>query len=211
MVRFTKTSTTSCAAGLLLSLSLLTACSHRQAVSFAPLEDEFVYSTLAFSPVSASAVGYHQHKGVDLDIALDDFSGRAIDRERSFLTSFHQRLIQVDTATLTPEDRADYDIIENQIALSLFDIDVERTAAHNPTMYVELIGSALFNPYMLDYAPKDARARHIIARLEKLPAFCEQARRNLGIAPAIWIKVAREENQGNIALVEKNAARVHAG
>ena len=161
--------------------------------------------------MNASAQGYHQHKGADFDTALDDFSGRALDRDRSFLTAFHQRLVQVDTAALTPEDHADYDIIENQIALSLFDIDVERTAAHNPTMYIELIGSALFNPYMLNYAPKELRAKHIIARLEKLPAFCEQARRNLTNAPAIWIKVALEENTRQHHACGKNAPWVCAG
>ncbi len=188
---------------LLPFLLALTACTRHPAAPFAPLEDEFVYTTLSFSPVNASARGYHEHKGANLDTTLDDFSPRAINRQRDFYTSFHQRMVQVDAAHLPPEDRADYDIIENQIALALFDLDIERTAGRNPTMYVELIGAALFNPYMLEYAPKAERAKHIVARLEKVPAFCETARRNLYGSPAIWIKVAREENQGNIALVEK--------
>ncbi|MCU1258676.1 MAG: hypothetical protein JWO80_1561 [Bryobacterales bacterium] len=183
---------------------LLTGCSaNKQAVSFAPLEDEFVYTTLSFSPIDASAQGYHTHQGANLDTALDDLSRQAINRRRDFYSSFHQRLANVDVNRLPPEDRADYDIIQNELGLALFDLDIAQTWNHNPTRYVELIGSALFNPYILDYAPKPERAKHIIARLEKVPAFCETAQRNLFRAPAIWIKVAREENEGNIQLVDK--------
>jgi uncharacterized protein (DUF885 family) len=68
---------------------------------------------------------------------------------------------------------------------------------------VELLGSALFNPLILEYAPKEERYRHIIARLEKLPAFVDTARRQLRGVPAIWAKVAKEENDGNIGLVDQ--------
>jgi len=186
-------------AGATILLFTMACSGNRQAVPFAPLEDEFVYTTLSFSPINASAQGYHKN----MDTALDDFSRRSIDNQRKFYSSFHQRLAQVDAGKLSPEDRADYDIIQDQLGLALFDLDIAQTMNHNPQMYVELIGSALFNPYMLEYAPKAERAKHIIARLEKLPAFCEQAKRNLFRVPEVWTKVAREENAGNIALVDK--------
>ncbi len=47
---------------------------------------------------------------------------------------------------------------------------------HNPTIYVELVGNALFNPFVLEYAPMETRYRHIIQRLFKVPELMQQAR-----------------------------------
>ena len=44
---------------------------------------------------------------------------------------------------------------------------------------------------------------HIIARLEKIPAFLETAQSQLVAAPPIWMQVAKEENDGNIDLIDK--------
>src|SRR5713226_4282840 len=41
---------------------------------FSKLTEEFVYSSLALSPVSATSAGYHEHNGVSLDEKLDDYS-----------------------------------------------------------------------------------------------------------------------------------------
>jgi uncharacterized protein (DUF885 family) len=85
----------------------------------------------------------------------------------------------------------------------LFELEKERSHEHNPALYVELVGKALFVPLALEYAPKEDRYKHIIARLEKLPAFLEQAKKNLQASPAVWTQLAREENDGNIRLVER--------
>src|SRR5215831_6446906 len=56
---------------------------------------------------------------------------------------------------------------------------------------------------MLKYAPKEKRFRDITRRLEKMRALFEQAKANLTDAPEVWNRVAREENQGNIDLIDK--------
>ncbi len=175
--------------------------------AFSVLEDDFVYSVLAFSPVSAAAQGYHSHQGRNFDTALDEVSVAAIDSQRSYLSSFHRQISLVDPASLSAEERADYDIIQDQLAYMLFDLDIAQSWRHNPTIYVELAGAALFNPYVLNYAPQAERARHIIARLDQIPTFFDHVIRILVAAPAPWIQVARDENQGNIALVDQTLRR----
>lgn len=182
---------------------LLVSCHKKSTASFSLLEEDFVFSMLAFSPVSASAQGYHSDPQRDFDTALDDMSMAALDGRRSYLSAFHLRLAEVDKQTLSPEDRADYDTIQDLIANELFDLDIAQSWRHNPTLYVESVGAALFNPYVLNYAPPAERAKHIIARLQKVPIFFDQADRNLFAAPPMWIQVARQENQGNIELVDK--------
>ncbi len=182
---------------------LLCACKKNINPQFPSLEEEFVGTTLSFSPANATAQGYHSHMGADLDNALDDVSNQGIQKQRNYYAAFHEKLGQIDRESLAPEDQADFDIIQDRIALALLDLDVIQTWRHNPTYYVELLGNALFTPYVLEYAPKEKRAQHIISRLEKTPRFLEQAKRNLFAAPDVWIKVAKEENEGNIELVDK--------
>jgi uncharacterized protein (DUF885 family) len=170
---------------------------------FSKLEDEFIYTTLSFSPVSATSAGYHRHQGANLDRELDDFNAASLDRQKKFYENIRGRLhTAARSEKLSPEDRADYDIMMGQIELALLDLDTIQSHRHNPTVYVELIGNALFNPLSLEYAPKPERLRDIIARIEKVPAFLDQARANLTESPEIWTKVAEEENQGNIDLLE---------
>ena len=88
------------------------------------------------------------------------------------------------------------------ISLQLLELDEIQNWRHNPTVYVEMAGNGLFYPWSLDYAPKAERYRHIIARLEKIPALVEQAKKNLASAPEIWTTVAMEENDGNIGLID---------
>ena len=104
---------------------------------------------------------------------------------------------------MSAEDRADYQIIDNQINLSLLELDKIQNYRHNPTVYVELVGNALFNPFVLEYAPIDQRYRQIIERLKKIPALMQQGQANLQDSPEVWNRVAREENEGNLDLIDK--------
>ncbi len=171
---------------------------------FSKLADEFVYSSLTFSPVTATAAGLHQYQGQNLDEQLDDTSPSALDHQREYYQRLRERLQnEIKPNDLSAESRADLHIVQNQIELALLDLEETQSYLHNPTVYVEMTGNALFNPLTLEYAPLPVRIRHIIARLQKLPLLLDQARTNLISSPAIWTKVAAEENEGNIALVDK--------
>jgi uncharacterized protein (DUF885 family) len=182
---------------------LLAGCASRKAETLLPLVEEFVYSSLAFSPVGATGAGYHEHQGRRLDELLDDFSPAALEAQRAFYRSFQQRLAAFRPEQLAPEELADYEILRGQIALALLELDSIQNFRHNPTVYVELLGNAFFYPHVLEYAPLAERVRHIIARLEKVPGFLEQAKKNLADAPEIWTAVAVEENDGNLRLIDK--------
>ena len=83
------------------------------------------------------------------------------------------------TGQLTREDRADLAIMQDQIALNLLDLNEIHSHLHSPQLYVETLGNALFAPYVLEYAPKPERIRHIMARLQKVPLYLDQASTNL--------------------------------
>jgi uncharacterized protein (DUF885 family) len=190
----------------LAALICLTACN--QAPSPARQDSEkltkdFIYGTLALSPVSATQAGYHQHEGKALDDLLDDYSAAGLEQQRGFCKGIQDRANAMEAAKLDKEQKADLDIIKNNAGLCLLELNTIQSFKHNPTVYVELVGSALFPPYMLNYAPIEQRFDHITHRLEKVPALYEQAKANLTDAPEVWNRVAREENDGNIALIDK--------
>ena len=193
-------------AALLLFLLTTVSCSRRGpaqlSADFQKLSEEAVYKILSFSPVGASGQGLHKFDGQDFDRDLDNVNYFAIRKQRDYYVDLHKRLDKFDRNALTPEDRADYEILEYQIGLALFDIDIAESWRRSPQTYVELLGSALFNPLVLEYAPKEKRFGDIVARLEKIPAFTETARRQLSEVPSVWIGVAKEENDGNIDLID---------
>lgn len=185
-----------------IAVLAIAGCASRRKTELAPLLDEFVYTTLSFSPSSATAQGYHTHQGRKLDDELDDFSYQALHRQMQFYSDFHKRLEQIDRARLSSEDRADIDIVEGQIALALLDLGLIRSAQGNPTVHVEALGNALFTPFVLEYAPLADRFRSIIARLRKTPHYVDVAQGMLRSVPPAWSEVAAEENQGNIELID---------
>jgi uncharacterized protein (DUF885 family) len=199
------------AACLLISSALMAQTSNSSVeanAKFAKLSEDFIHQTLALSPSTASQAGYHQHvdpktgKTIALDALLDDVSPAGVAEQRRVYAQFRERFrTETPLATLGVEDAADWQLIDDQIALTLLEFDRIQNYKHNPTDYVELLGSALFQPLTDDYAPQDVRLGHILSRISATPRFLEQARGQLVDADPIFIKVAIEENEGNVDLI----------
>jgi uncharacterized protein (DUF885 family) len=178
-------------------------CSKSAPPDFDKMSHDLIYGSLALSPVSATQAGLHDYNNVPLDEMLDDYSAAGIEQARKFYQEFQSRFAALDQNALDKEQKADLQIVNDNIGLYLLEFDTIQSYKHNPTVYVELAGNAVFVPYMLKYAPKEKRFQHIIKRLEKMPALFEQAKANLVDAPEVWNRVAREENDGNIDMIDK--------
>lgn len=186
---------------------------------FARLSEEFIHETLALSPSNASQAGYHQHidpktgKTIALDALLDDVSAAGMAEQRRVYAEWRERFRkETPLASLNIEDAADWQLIDDQIALTLLEFDRIQNYKHNPTVYVELLGGALFQPLTDDYASQDVRLGDILSRIAATPHFLDQARSELVDADPIFITVAVEENEGNIDLIQSTiAAAIPAG
>jgi uncharacterized protein (DUF885 family) len=187
---------------------------------FSQLSEDFIHETLALSPSSASQAGYHKHvdpktgKTIALDALLDDMSPSGMAEQRRVYTAWQQRFhAETPVASVGIEDAADWHLIDDQISFNLLELDRIQSYKHNPTIYVELLGSALFQPLTDDYAPQDVRLSDILSRVAATPRFLTQARSELVDADPIFIKVAVEENDGNIDMIQNliaNAAKGNA-
>ena len=85
------------------------------AMQFDKLTEDFLYGSLALSPVSATATGYHLHNGVPLDELVDDYSAGGLDQQRTFYKDFQLRIAALDVTTLDKEQHVDLDIMKNNI------------------------------------------------------------------------------------------------
>ena len=174
----------------------------------------FPFQSLALTPIAATAAGYHEHvEGADeeglggtkiaLDEMLDDYSPAGVQKRVSFYKDFRKRLHDaVEREKLAGDLWADYAVIDNHIARELVELERIRSHEHNPNLYVRLLGTALYTPLVHEYASKAERYQHIIARLDKIPGFIDQAKQNLQSSPSIWTEVAQQGNAGLISLIE---------
>ena len=181
-------------------LLLATGCRHTAQIS--DFTAEFVYTVLSFSPSAAAAAGLHEYKGQVFDEQLDDLGPAAIDHQRRFYEDFNQRLGQFDPDQMTAQERADLAILQDRVGFALLDLVQLRSYLHNPLLYVRTLGNALYTPYVVDYAPKVERFRHIAARLRQVPLLLDQASTNMTSVPAVWAKAAIEADRGIIDLVD---------
>src|SRR5260370_38220944 len=94
-------------------------------------------------------------------------------------------MARLDTASLDAEQRADIDIMHDALGAARLELDEIQGYRHNPTSYVELLGNALYTPYVLQYAPALQRYRHIINRLNKVPERIRQPEPNLKTSPEV--------------------------
>jgi uncharacterized protein (DUF885 family) len=202
---------------LVLSASALTAqsasTSHVANEKFAKLSEEFIHETLALSPSSASQAGYHKHvnpktgQTIALDSLLDDVSPEGFATQRRVYTQWRERFhTETPVSSLGAQDAADWHLIDDQIGLNLLELDRIQNYKHNPTVYVELLGGALFQPLTDEYAAEDVRLSDVLSRVAATPTFVDQARSELVDADPIFIKVAVQENDGNINLIQDTIA-----
>jgi len=181
--------------------------SHDANQRFMALATDFMHASLAMVPSNASAAGYHEHRDtsgrvVALDAVLDDFSAAGYEAQERFYTDWRRRFAATPRRTLAPQEAADWQLIDDQIALQLLEYQRIQNTRHNPTVQVEAIGNALFLPLTQEYAPKETRVGHVLSRLEQVPRALEQAKGILVDADPIFIKVAIQEDEGNVDLIQ---------
>ena len=183
-------------------------------VKFAQLSEQFMKDSLALSPTNASQAGYHKHldpktgKTIELDAVLDDMSLKAMGEQRDFYQQWRVRFHrETPIAGLTPEDAADWQLIDDQIGLNLLEFDKIQNYQHNPTVAVELIGNALFLPLTETYASQDVRLGHVLSRIRQIPRLLDQVKQYLSEVDPIFTTTAIQENDGNIDLIENTVAQ----
>lgn len=175
---------------------------------FSKFTERFLHEALALSPVGAAAAGYHRHfdartgREVLLDEHVDDFTAAGLAHQREVLRGLRRESENYAPARLDAAERIDLAIMRNALDDAEFELDRVQAHRHNPTLYVNSLGFALFQPMVQDYAPLAVRLKHILARMGEIPAFLAAARANLADTDPVFTEAAVEGTEGNISVVE---------
>src|SRR3569623_133063 len=191
----------------LVALSLGATASHAapphratgSAASFKALSQEYIATLTRLDPVQATQLGDHAYDGGLPDVRA---AGRA--QERAQWQRLLTMLGKIERARLSPDDQVDYLLLKNQLEYSLWDIDREQDWAWNPQYYNAVASNALYSLVSRDYAPWPQRLRAATERMEELPAFLAQARRELVVArvPEGFAKTVAQQNAGIMEIAE---------
>lgn len=176
----------------------------------AKLAEQFLHESLQLSPVSASGAGYHTYtdpttgKLVRLDGELDEMGVEDVAAQLKFYRHWRERLrSQVPYRSLGAQDHADWVLLDDGISSNLLELEKIQNYKHNPTVWVELIGNGLFLNLSQEYAPKEQRMADAVSRIMEIARFAGQAEQQLMDSDPIFIKVAVEENQGNLEMIDE--------
>jgi len=132
--------------------------------AFDRLVDESIATLLAFDPVRASELGFHQY-----DATMPDVDSSAFAERRRHLAELEVRVREFDGRKLDATRREDQKRLLRAFAQA-------RAWGEDPSDYVNVAGRAIRN---LPFPPPDERAWNIVARVNAIGPFLRGARAHL--------------------------------
>ena len=168
--------------------------------SFAEVSRRWLDGMFALSPVSATAIGNHQHDG-----EIDDLSAEGRAHSLAFSREILAQLDAIDTSRLSRENQVDALILRNQLQSDIWGSESLQGWAWDPQVYSGLAGSAIYSLMAREFAPMPDRLKSATLRMEKLPALYAQMRANLDPArvPKIHAETVAKQNGGVLALIDQ--------
>ncbi|MDE2435834.1 MAG: DUF885 domain-containing protein [Sphingomonadales bacterium] len=159
----------------------------------------YLAEAMHLSPVEATVVGDHRHDALLPDITV---AGRA-ERLRVW-RSLLADATRIPAAQLNRDDQVDRALLVNDLNYRIWTDQVLQPWAWNAQAYNDTAASALYGLAARDFAPWDERLRNATERMEKLPAFLAEARRQLVVArvPKVYAETAAKQNSGIIEIVQ---------
>ncbi len=166
---------------------------------FMALSALFMNETTRLSPVEATVLGEHRYDALLPDITAQGRAARS-GTWRSILTD----MAQLNFAQLSRAQQVDYRLLENELQYRLWADGTLQDWAWNPQIYNDIAAGALYGLAARDFAPWDVRLKAATARMEALPAFLAESRRQLVPArvPKIFAETVARQNPGIIEIAQ---------
>lgn len=188
--------------GLLLILTI-SACKKGDAdegnTPFDAFKQQYIDTLWKLNPDWASSEGYHKYDSV---LVIPNDNSRA--DQRAFTKSMQTKLATFKISDLPPSNQIDYHLIQNQLQLTLWQTDTLRAYQWDPSSY-NIIGSFAFilNEH---YAPLTIRLKSFYQKMENIPAYYEEAKKQIKNPVVELTNLAIEQHTGGVSVIEKDFA-----
>lgn len=162
--------------------------------AFTTLAREIIDDRMKRSPSAATDLGVHTY-----DDQIEDVSQAAIAAEVQAMKAFRERLVAIDSASLSLEKQLDRELLIRQMDATILSLDVIKQWSKDPDSYSSGVTRAAYVVMKRPYAPAVDRLRALIARERRMPANLAEARKNLSNPPRIYTEIAIEQIDGNVS------------
>src|SRR5216117_1373844 len=188
-------------AGVLLSLSMLSAAATTQDDEFQKIAHDYIEHYLRANPEQATELGDHR-----FDCELTDYSPAARAKDLATQKEFRDKLNAIDGTQLTGANNIDFRILKENIDYEIFRVEELKEPEWNPLVYMQSLANSLYLLVARDFAPAEKRIPSLRERMEKIPGVIAQAKANLQHPPRVHTETAIEQTQGAINLVRAELA-----
>jgi uncharacterized protein (DUF885 family) len=180
---------------MILLISALLAVSAADS-KFEALAARYVAELSALHPESATRLGDHKN-----DKHLDDRSAAGRKKDAASARNYLGELSKIDFSQLSPDDSVDARILRNRLQGRIYELEVIKGWTWDTLEYN--VGGAIYGLIAREFAPAEERLSSVIGRLNEVPAAIAAAKANLQNPPKVFTETAIQQNQGTIALVQK--------
>jgi len=166
---------------------------------FRQLGERYIAMLTSLNPVAATQLGEHRY-----DAELPDVSAAGRARARAASAALLADLERIDRSQLSRDNQVDAAMLENALRYDIWSGDEIQAWAWNPQVYNSTVSNALYSLVQRDFAPFPQRFANIVARMEKVPAYLAEARRQLVPArvPKVHAETVARQNAGILQVVE---------
>ena len=179
----------------------------RADAAFAQIAARYIASYTRLNPTEATTLGEHRW-----DAALPDISAAGRASAEAEWRAILAAMNRIDRSALSRENQVDYALLDNQLRYELWKADRLQEWAWEAQNYNAIASNALYGLAARDFAPWPQRLKAATARMEALPAFYAETRRQLVPArvPRITAETVAKRNPGILDTVDE-MMRPHLG
>jgi uncharacterized protein (DUF885 family) len=167
--------------------------------AFTAYEGHFLDALWKVNPDKATGEGYHKYDS--LLIIPGDKSREAV---LNFVKIQQDSLSRFEIKDLSESNKMDYQILQNQLEYTNWQITLLKGWQWNPTQYVAISTFAhILNEH---YAPLDKRLRNFYQKMADLPAYYKEAEKQIKDPVPELTNLAIDQLNGGLPILEKDFA-----
>lgn len=164
--------------------------------SFDSYKERFVEQLWKVYPQWASGVGYHKYDSIIIVLSEERFK-----EEKAFANGTLDSLKKFPVEKLSPNNRIDLKLIENQMKAILWSIDDFKSYEWNPASYN--VGEGFADILTGKFSNLEARLRDLSKRMDKVPAYYEAAKKFIKNPTKEHTQLGIDQNKGSVSVFDE--------